>query len=1663
MQQPHFYPAAPQHGNFSYHASQQGIPTQGQYPPQTQYVMMSNVQTGPPGSQPGFTIPQAYPVQGNAFNIPGQTRGIQEQYVMTSPFQTQAGPGQRHSFPQILMPVQHQPFINAQPVQQQMQQQYAVGQWPAGVGAPYSNGPQPQPPSSSSFTQHQQPFVNKKTDQRPMYPPYGNPPIAQPMNQQQTLTLQTQSQQQTKKMRSSAIKIVNPDTGLEVNTEELTKSSLSVLAIADDASVLTTTTPAGVGSNVAAEFAARVAATMNASSEAVTKPVIITAPPTSAIVNHAIDLPLPIENECSPTLTLTRSDDPNSISINNVVTKIDSQSIVTSQSSALSAVNIVDFVPSSLPLNLTIPPEEFVPDSNQPSNMHEHVSVADNIMIAIAHTDTPNITCKSSVVLEHDGELPTASAISCDESVFVEDVSKASSISLMPAEAFTEITQLHVCSESISATYDDHYSVDDSSANRSQQLLAVGIVQKEETVTSHGKDAKKKKNKKKDVNNKGQALQQGTEMDAYIVECQPRQNDESESVPVIMSTPAESDTHIDVLAETVQLPDYKQLPEIMLGPHVEQTSGAPVQDEKIVETVHVEPTFIAGVGMLRESEMMPYAGMTQSVGLVNNSAPIEVHAGSDIQAVALLDFCKIEDGTNVEDVINVVTDKNEVSKLGLKYKYSEDQWSPLNPEGKKQYDRDFMMQLQFADFSVQKPSNLPSLPDIILNEPPGSRNEASKNRSLELGRMGMVMAPDFTPGYVKSSPSGSRRPVQRNSMKKDMGIGPSGPSGSRKVINLTLQDVQLNKSENAWKPALVTKKDLAEDESLATQDLYKKVRGILNKLTPQKFATLMQQVLDLQIDTEHRLKGCIDIVFEKAISEPNFSVAYANMAKRMLTLSVPREQDPSQTVNFRTLLLNKCQQEFEKDKLEELDLAERQKQIETADSEEKRKQLTEEQDAAATKSKRRSLGNIRFIGELYKLRMLTEAIMHECLMKLLRTNDEDSLECLCQLLTTIGQELDNKQSKLQPRMDMYFKQLDALISDRNKVSSRIRFMILDTIDLRKDNWVPRRANNNPKTIEQIHKEAHEEEQKKQAEMQRAVMERARGGGGSIGNRSSGGGGRGCPPQAGVNAGEDGWNTVTRPPKSQIVDPQRLRLTKRDQVDDNIQLGPGRGMSTWQFGSRGGGKVSTPANVAQESDKQQMNRYSLLNSQGFDQPIDSRTRGGRSGAAQGGQGFRTSRDYQGSMSGPAGRAIGSRPSLERNVDGASRQDLCELSSPASSRSASHEPQLVDATQSMGAVSASPSNAVEVEFSPEEMEKKTKSLMEEYLHINDIKEATECVKELGSSSSLHLFVYHSQLLNLERTPQARQRVGTLLHHLIKNKVLSANQYIEGLRPILEAADDMVIDIPLIWQYIGELISPMMDEGGLPMTLLRKACEPLINCFGGDKAGVVLSVAVQEAVHRLGHHHVAELWHQSGLDWSKLVPAEKVEDFIKDRNLQFTITANKAEQQSTKPVAVDQLIDDLNRIYSDHNISNEKVFDYLEENVGEIDDKCIRALTTAIFSTALIFIPETATEEKKVLFDIPVIKRRLPLLTKIINKKQELELEVLFAIQVIIQKRDVYTGAISDLVDQIYDEDVVSDSTFFRWRDDRLHGEQIGRGVMINTLNQFFKWLEEDTPTS
>ena len=55
----------------------------------------------------------------------------------------------------------------------------------------------------------------------------------------------------------------------------------------------------------------------------------------------------------------------------------------------------------------------------------------------------------------------------------------------------------------------------------------------------------------------------------------------------------------------------------------------------------------------------------------------------------------------------------------------------------------------------------------------------------------------------------------------------------------------------------------------------------------------------------------------------------------------------------------------------------------------------------------------------------------------------------------------------------------------------------------------------------------------------------------------------------------------------------------------------------------------------------------------------------------------------------------------------------------------------------------------------------------------------------------------------------------------------------------------------------------------------------------------------------------------------------------------------------------------------------------------------------------VPQSATEEKKVLFDMEVVKKRLPVLTKKVDHDPDLELQVLFALQVVIHKHDIFTG--------------------------------------------------------
>ena len=155
---------------------------------------------------------------------------------------------------------------------------------------------------------------------------------------------------------------------------------------------------------------------------------------------------------------------------------------------------------------------------------------------------------------------------------------------------------------------------------------------------------------------------------------------------------------------------------------------------------------------------------------------------------------------------------------------------------------------------------------------------------------------------------------------------------------------------------------------------------------------------------------------------------------------------------FRRLLLAKCEYEFEN-------------RILLGQSTTSPTNPTEDDmnpQEARTQARKKAIGNIKLIGELGKLDLVSEAILHKCLKTLLKrgTNENlsercEDLECLTKIMQTVGKKLDQGQGK--NLMDQYLQRIKKIQTQKD-LPLRIRFILQDIVDLRSNHWIPRLAN-----------------------------------------------------------------------------------------------------------------------------------------------------------------------------------------------------------------------------------------------------------------------------------------------------------------------------------------------------------------------------------------------------------------------------------------------------------------------------------------------------------------------------------------------------------------------------------------------------------------------------
>lgn len=645
----------------------------------------------------------------------------------------------------------------------------------------------------------------------------------------------------------------------------------------------------------------------------------------------------------------------------------------------------------------------------------------------------------------------------------------------------------------------------------------------------------------------------------------------------------------------------------------------------------------------------------------------------------------------------------------------------------------------------------------------------------------------------------------------------------------------LSRSANRWIPT----------KNVSILDVMKKnVNGIMNKMTREKFDRLAGQLTSINMESLEMLQTVIKIIFDKAVSEPNFCDMYADLCVHLeanwqvwsflkivqndddgmfywtamsdsdsevvgpfddgtsalesasgeefepipaptnIKLSEVRvrdhkfikiwvAEDPKapryywsgqdlddlgddqvlngpheshevasrvaiKTSSFKRILLNACQEEFERDNIyEELE------QKFTKDKEEGKitPQMEAEYEEKRLIMKLRMLGNIRFIGELYRKGMLQERIMHECIMKLMdvRPNsegllaclhpnnppDEESIESLVKLLTTMGKDLDKHGA--QGCMPSYFRYLEAKLVKDKRLSSRITFMIKDVIELRQHRWEPRRKELKQKTLNEIRKEAEREAR--------------------------------APPSSAPSGGG------------------------RDR-DERDHLRSDRRTNSYRDSYSNSRSTMAPVYQQSQSMSSRGSNKQMALPRGFGARDDS------------------------VKTGPSGRPAAFGVAARQARTGAP-------GAPASSSASRRSPVVVSSKkpQSLTPVAiAIPSLDDET---LENIGKKAKSIAEEYALIADLKEAEACLAELQKEYKQHedvnrIFAFGILKNAIDAKAEIRKKMMELLYQLsLRTHALSFVSIRYAIKKTIELCSDLWCDVPKLHEYMSDFVVHFIME--------------------------------------------------------------------------------------------------------------------------------------------------------------------------------------------------------------------------------------------------------------
>ncbi|KPA78081.1 putative eukaryotic translation initiation factor 4 gamma [Leptomonas pyrrhocoris] len=249
---------------------------------------------------------------------------------------------------------------------------------------------------------------------------------------------------------------------------------------------------------------------------------------------------------------------------------------------------------------------------------------------------------------------------------------------------------------------------------------------------------------------------------------------------------------------------------------------------------------------------------------------------------------------------------------------------------------------------------------------------------------------------------------------------------------------KLVRGENAW-----VAKGAADSEKEWVQRL---VQSTLNKLTTKNNDVMLEKLCVREIFHKSEITDMVvDMIFKKALDEPENAKLYAGVcfSLAMYEASVVNEIEKGKQLqsDLRDAVIRSTQEQFNMARREQPNTE---------------GMCEEEAEMLCLNKMRRQRSNMTFVGELYLCTVLSNRTMFEILTTTIHPQGDNkyptngSIELFVALLTTVGERMDAAHKK---ELDGYFKTLTGFLKKADcPYPHRIRFKIMDLLDLRKNGW-----------------------------------------------------------------------------------------------------------------------------------------------------------------------------------------------------------------------------------------------------------------------------------------------------------------------------------------------------------------------------------------------------------------------------------------------------------------------------------------------------------------------------------------------------------------------------------------------------------------------------------